>query len=499
MLQLRNIHKTFGSVKALRGVSLSVGKGEIHAVIGENGAGKSTLMKILSGATQPDPGGVIRLEEKSWHPRNPAEGRMAGIAMIYQELNLAPHLTVEENVLLGMEISRRGIVQSQTRKVREALDWLEQSELSPGDIVGKLGIGKKQMVEIARALVADARLIIMDEPTSSLSAEDTQVLFRVIRKLREKGISVLYISHFLEEIKEICETYTVLRDGETVATGQVADTETETLISHMIGRKVDDLYPYHPHEPGEPALDVSHLSADSLSGDLSFSLRKGEILGIAGLVGAGRSETVRTIFGLEKAQNGTISVAGQPAVSAAWLSPRKALGHGLDLLSENRKEEGLALNMSIGANITLSALRSYARLGFINLRKEAESARKWIDTINVKCRDEEQSIRHLSGGNQQKACIARLLHHDSDVLFLDEPTRGIDVGSKAEIYRMIHQLAARGKAIVVISSYLPELMGICDSLAVMHRGTLSPVRPVTNWTRQEVMRYATSGTLNELI
>lgn len=500
MLQLHNIHKTFGPVKALRGVSLSIEKGEVHAIIGENGAGKSTLMKILSGASQPDRGGKMKLLGQPYHPEDPAQGRNAGIAMIYQELNLARHLTIEENILLGMESTRWGFVRNQSAKIREALDWLEQYDLAPQMKVGDLSIGKKQMVEIARALVADSKIVIMDEPTSSLSAEDTQALFRVIRRLKEKGISVLYISHFLEEIKEICDRFTVLRDGETVATGEVSTTEIDTLITHMVGRSVEELYPAIPHQQGEVVLAVNGLrGTEDLPDGISFSLHRGEIMGIAGLVGAGRSETIRTIFGLDKAQNGKVKIAGHPSISATWLNPRKALNQSLDLLSENRKEEGLALNMSISANITLSALHRYARMGFVRLKEEAAATEEWVKTMNIKCRDGSQAIQNLSGGNQQKACIARLLHHNSDIFFLDEPTRGIDVGSKAEIYRIIQELAAKGKAIVVVSSYLPELLGICDTLAVMHRGKLSQIRPLTNWPRQEVMRFATSGIINETI
>ncbi|MDX2248491.1 MAG: sugar ABC transporter ATP-binding protein [Bacteroidia bacterium] len=500
MLQLYNIHKTFGPVRALRGVSLAVRQGEVHAIIGENGAGKSTLMKILSGASQPDRGGWMKLMGQPWQPQNPAEGRSAGIAMIYQELNLAPHLTIEENILLGVESARWGFVRNQRSKVREVLDWLEQYDLSPETKVSQLSIGKKQMVEIARALIAEAQIVIMDEPTSSLAAEDTQTLFRAIRRLKERGISVLYISHFLEEIKEICDRYTVLRDGETVASGEVAGTEMETLITHMVGRSVEELYPAIPHAKGEVVLQVKNLTGAAETPDgISFSLHRGEILGIAGLVGAGRSETIRTLFGLEKAQNGSVIIAGRPEIRVTWLDPLKALHQKLDLLSENRKEEGLALNMSIAANISLSALNRYRRKGFLQLRQETKTTDEWIKTLNIKCRDGNQPIQNLSGGNQQKACIARLLHHNSDVFFLDEPTRGIDVGSKAEIYRLIQELAAQGKTIVVVSSYLPELLGICDTLAVMHKGKLSPVRSTENWTGQEVMRFATSGTINETI
>lgn len=494
LLHLEGISKSFGPVLALRDVSLNVRAGEIHAVIGENGAGKSTLMKVLSGAHAPDTGTIL-LGGEPYQPDSPAAGRAAGIAMIYQELVLAPHLTIEENILLGVEQSTFGFVKQQKALVREALAFLEQDELGPDMPVHTLSLGKQQLVEIARALVIDARVVIMDEPTSSLTAADAQALFRVIRRLRDKGIAVIYISHFLEEIKEICDHYTVLRDGETVAAGNVQDTTIRQLIEHMIGRSVEELYPSLPHAIGEPVLEVRGLAGAPYPRDVSFVLRRGEILGISGLVGAGRSETIRSLFGLDVVTDGQVKIKGRPEINATWLDPSRALRGDLDLLSENRKEEGLALNLSIASNITLSALGRHTKNGFIHLRKEFETANDWIGKLRIKSRDAGQAISSLSGGNQQKACIARLLHHDSDILFLDEPTRGIDVGSKAEIYRLIQELAQQGKSIVVVSSYLPELLGVCDTLAVMYRGQMSPVRPVKEWDEHEIMLYATSGAL----
>jgi ribose transport system ATP-binding protein len=496
LLHLAGISKAFGPVQALREVSLHVRAGEIHALIGENGAGKSTLMKVLSGAHAPDTGTLV-LGGKPYRPTSPAAGRAAGIAMIYQELVLAPHLTVEENILLGLEKTRFGFVQKQRALVREALDFLEQEQLDPGVPVHTLSLGKQQLVEIARALVIDAQVVIMDEPTSSLTAADAQALFRVIRRLRDKGISVIYISHFLEEVKELCDRYTVLRDGQTVATGDVANTSIRHLIEHMIGRSVEELYPSLPHPIGEPVLEVQELTGAPYPREVSFRLHRGEILGISGLVGAGRSETIRSLFGLDVVRDGRVKIKGYPEINATYLNPNRALRQDLDLLSENRKEEGLALNLSIAANITLSALHRHTTSGFINLRDEYEAANRWIEKLRVKSRDPHQAISGLSGGNQQKACIARLLHHDSDILFLDEPTRGIDVGSKAEIYRLIQELAQQGKALVVVSSYLPELLGVCDTLAVMYRGQLSPVRPVKEWTEHDIMLFATSGTMDE--
>lgn len=492
LLRLENMVKSFGPVKALRQVNLQVQEAEVHGLVGENGAGKSTLMKVLSGAHQPD-SGTMYLNGQEYKPTSPAKGRLAGIAMIYQELMLAPHLTVEENILLGLEKTKFGFLQNQKQKVHEALTWLGQENMHPEAPVNQLSIGKQQLVEIARALVTDARVVIMDEPTSSLTAADAQALFEVIRRLKEKGISVIYISHFLEEVFAVCDQYTVLRDGETVATGNLTDISAAGLIRHMIGRSVDELYPAIPHQPGETVLQVDNLVTHPYHKTISFSLRRGEILGISGLVGAGRSEVIRSIFGLEKVRQGQVKVKNKSYLQAVYLNPNQALKADLDLLSENRKEEGLALNLSIATNLTLSALKKYARNGLVNLNQEQEGATHWMQQLQVKSQDAQQPISSLSGGNQQKVCIARLLHHNSDILFLDEPTRGIDVGSKAEIYRLIQTLASQGKAIVVVSSYLPELLGICDTLGVMYRGQLSNIKPVTHWTEDAIMHFATSG------
>ncbi|QMU31628.1 sugar ABC transporter ATP-binding protein [Adhaeribacter radiodurans] len=493
LLSLENISKSFGPVKALKNVSLQVAQGEVHALIGENGAGKSTLMKVLSGAYTPD-SGTMHLDGQLYAPASPAAGRQSGIAMIYQELTLAPHLSIEENIMLGLERTSFGFVKKQQQKVKEALDWLGQGHLNPDMPVNRLSLGKQQLVEIARALVIESRVVILDEPTSSLTAEDARALFNVIRKLKENNISVIYISHFLEEVMEVADRFTVIRDGESITSGNIAEVTIPEIIRHMIGRSVEELYPQISHSIQEPLLEVRNLVTAPYHKEITFNLRKGEILGISGLVGAGRSETIRSIFGLEKVRNGQVKIKSHPELNAVYINPGKALATEMDLLSENRKEEGLALNLSVATNITLSALNKYSKFGLLNLSQEYETATEWSEKLRIKCRDPKQAIGRLSGGNQQKACIARLLHHDSDILFLDEPTRGIDVGSKAEIYRLIQTLAVEGKAIVVVSSYLPELLGVCDTLAVMYRGQMSDIKPVSAWTEHDIMLYATSGT-----
>lgn len=497
ILRLEDIHKSFGPVQALRGVSMEAYPGEVHGLVGENGAGKSTLMKVLSGVHQPDAGRMV-LEGRTYAPRDPLAGRAAGISMIYQELALAPHLTVEENITLGAENARMGFIEPRTTEVERVLADLGQEGIEPDTAVSRLSIGKQQLVEIGRALLLKARVVVMDEPTSSLAADDTRALFEAIERMKRQGVAVIYISHFLEEVTEICDRYTVIRDGQMISTGLVRETTVEQIIHDMVGRSVDELFPDNEHEIGEPILHVGGLiGRGGIPRGVGFTLRRGEILGIAGLVGAGRSETVRALFGLEEAEDGRVSIRGQDALRASWIDPTTALREGMDILSENRKEEGLALNLPLLFNMTLSDLRRYSRWGFMNLTRERNDGSQWIKALGIRARSEDQRADELSGGNQQKVCLARLLQQDNDILFLDEPTRGIDIGSKAEIYRLIHRLAERGKAIVMISSYLPELQGICDTLGVMFKGRLSPVRPIDEWTEHSIMRFATSGEMTE--
>jgi len=495
LLELTGISKTFGGTRALHKVDLTVRRGEVHALIGENGAGKSTLMKTLSGAIRADEGAIL-FKGRPVTIDSPAAGHATGIAMIYQELNLAPHLTVEENLTLGIERSTCGFVRRRHDKIQRALDLLGHADMPLNVPVRSISIGLQQVVEIARALISDAEVIIMDEPTSSLSEADTRRLFSVIRRLSGSGIAIIYISHFLEEVTEIADTYTVLRDGESVGTGSVSSTDIPHLIGLMIGRTLTEMFPRTDHTTGDVVVAVEGLTGDTLPQDVSFDLHRGEILGIAGLVGAGRSETLRCIFGLENARKGRLHVTGERPMQIHYMNPNRALSMNVGFLSENRKDEGLATAMSVAANTTLSTLARFAAmkgLGLLSLRKETESVEKLVGELNIRCRGPNQLVSSLSGGNQQKVALARMLEQDSSIVLLDEPTRGIDVGSKVEIYRLIGRLAAQGKAIVFVSSYLPELMGVCDSLAVMHRGRMSPVKPVDEWTEHEIMQVATSG------
>ena len=489
-LQMRGIAKRFGSTQALRGIDLDLLPGEVHALVGENGAGKSTLMKVLSGAEQPGAGTMI-FDGKPFAPRDPHEARQAGIAMVYQELTLAPHLSVEANILLGQEASRFGFLNKQAdrKRVEDVLALLEHSEIRPDTAVAELNPAACQLVEIARALLTDVRLLVLDEPTSALSRADAERLFALIRRLKQRGVTIVYISHYLEEIEAIADRFTVLRDGQSVGSGHVREVARERIIEQMVGRRLEDQYPRVPHSIGEPVLSVEFLHGIVLPKGTSFKLRRGEILGIAGIIGAGRTELLRAIFGLDAVKSGMVIVD-------AVASPRSAEGRieqGVGLLSEDRKTEGLALDQGIDDNLTYSWLKPYARFGLLDRSRRAAAVNDWLTKLNVRCRDAEQPVGELSGGNQQKVALGRLLHQQADILLLDEPTRGVDVASKAEIYRLIGDLAAQGKAILIVSSYLPELLGICDTLAVMCRGVLSPVRPVNEWTAEQVMAFATGG------
>lgn len=487
-LRMRGIAKRFGSTQALRGVDLDLLPGEVHALIGENGAGKSTLMKILSGAESPD-AGSMQFDGQRYSPRDPHAARKAGVAMVYQELTLAPHLSVEANVLLGQETSRFGFLNKQPdrKRVEDALRLLEHSEIHPEATVADLSSAACQLVEIARALLTDVRLLVLDEPTSALTRADAERLFALVRRLKLRGVTVVYISHFLEEIKAIADRFTVLRDGHSVGSGIVREVARERIIEQMVGRPLEDQYPKISHSIGETILAVESLTGSTLPCGASLTLHRGEILGIAGIIGAGRTELLRSVFGLDAVKSGRVIVK-------SIARPRTASGRieqGVGLLSEDRKAEGLALDQGIDDNLTYSALKPYERFGLLNRSKRAEAVNDWLTKLNVRCRDAEQPVGELSGGNQQKVALGRLLHQQADVLLLDEPTRGVDVASKAEIYRLIGELAAQGKAILIVSSYLPELLGICDSLGVMCRGILSVIRPVKEWSAEQVMAYAT--------
>lgn len=491
LLEMRGVEKRFGAVAALGGVDLDVGRGEVHALVGENGAGKSTLMKVLSGVYAPD-AGSMRFDGAAYAPRKPADALARGVAMVYQELNLAPDLSVAQNLMLGRETARFGWLRRREdqRTVRRVLDVIAHPDVVPDRRVADLGSGARQLVEIGRALVGEAKLVILDEPTSALSAEETETLYEVIRRLTERGVSIVYISHFLEEVKRVANRFTVLRDGVTVASGSVAQTTIPEIVEAMVGRSLDEIYPRVPHERGEVLLTIDGLSGAPLPRGASLTLHRGEILGIAGLVGAGRTELLRALFGLAAVSDGRVTIGG---ATDRGRGVRARIAQGFGLVSEDRKVEGLALSRSVAENLTLSNGAPFTKLGWIDMRARARATQRWIRELGVKARAPDQVVGELSGGNQQKIAIARLLHQDADVLLLDEPTRGIDVGSKVEVYRLIGELAAEGKAILMVSSYLPELLGICDRIAVMHRGGLGEARDASEWTDVELLDVATRG------
>ena len=491
VLRMAGVSKSFGATRALDDVSFELGRGEVHALIGENGAGKSTLMKILSGALAPD-AGRMEIDGRPYAPSGPGDGLRSGVSMIYQELTLAPHLTVAENIMLGREVHAAGWLdrRARARKVREALELVHHPEIAPDVPVGRLSVGAKQVVEIARALLNKSRILVMDEPTSSLPLEDSQRLFEIVRGLKDQGVSVIYISHFLEEVQRVADRFTVLRDGRSVGSGRMEGARLEDIIQLMVGRELTQLIPRVEHDVGGTVLAVDGLKGTRMAAPVSLTLARGEILGVAGLIGSGRTETLRALFGLDEVEGGAIVVSG---AALAGRTPWTRIGRGLGLLSEDRQGEGLALNMSLADNITLSDLSPYRRRGFLRLTRQRRSASDLIGKLQIKARGPAQAVSDLSGGNQQKVALARLLHQKAAVFLLDEPTRGIDVVSKSQIYEWIGRLAREGKAVLFVSSYLPELLGISDTIAVFHRGALVESRPVAAWDAASLMAAATVG------
>ena len=487
-LRLSRIRKAFGATQALRDVSVEIAGGEVHALVGENGAGKSTLMNVLSGGCAAD-GGVMELDGTPYAPRDTLEARRRGVAMIHQELSLAPHLSVWENIMLGAEPQRVGWLNRREAKAqaRAALARLGYDHLALDRRAGGFSIAEQQIIEIARALRTEPRVLIMDEPTSSLAQADTERLFAVIRQLCDHGVSVIYISHFLEEITRLAGRYTVLKDGQSVGSGEVAGTTQAQLIRLMVGREVTELYPVRAAQSGQTVLEVRGLKAGSRLRQADLTVAAGEIVGVAGLIGAGRTELVSALFGLDKSTGGTVVLEGRDVTGR---TPGEGWRAGLGFLSEDRKEEGLMLALSVAENTVLPKLGKFGRLGWLNRRGMESAAGGWIERLGVKARGPAQCVAELSGGNQQKVALARLLEYPARIFLLDEPTRGIDVGSKAQIYELIAGLAREGRAVVLVSSYLPELFGMCDRIAVMRRGELVDCLPRGAWTEHSLMAAA---------
>ena len=474
VLEMRHISKTFGPIRALQDVSLLVHAGELHALMGENGAGKSTLMKVLSGAYRPDPGGNILIDGTPVATGDPIKARAQGIAVIYQELSLAPNLSVAQNIFLGNEPRRFGIVDREqcNRRAGEIIARLGVT-FSARTPVASLSLGERQLVEIARALSTNARIIVMDEPTTSLTSRETDRLFEVIATLKSQGIAIIYISHRMEEVYQLADRVSVLRDSGYVGTLDRSDLNASRLVSMMVGRDLSTFYKKDHRPPDEKravALSVRGMSDGNLVKNCSFDLHKGEVLALAGLVGSGRTELARLIFGADRRTSGTLELGGKPI---SIDSPREALDAGIAYLTEDRKQLGLFLDMSISDNISMGVLAMDAKAGGLRDFNAAERrAAKAVSDLSIRTRSVQANAGSLSGGNQQKVLLARLLETEPQVVILDEPTRGVDVGAKSEIYRLIDNLAKKSIAILMISSELPEVIGIADRVLVMRDGAI---------------------------
>ena len=474
ILAMRGISKSFGSVQALDGVNLELYPGEVMALVGENGAGKSTLMKILAGAQTPDEG-EISIDGQAVRVASTERAQQLRIAIIYQELNLAEHLSVAENIFVAREFrTRLGLIdfKKMNHEARDLLnDALHDTTIEPDAKVAELSLARQQMVEIAKAISLKARIIVMDEPTSSLAGNEVQALLELIDKLRDQGVAIIYVSHRLDEVFAISDRITVLRDGKVVGVQEAAATSQEKIITMMVGRKLEDMYGEAAETRSDNvALEVRGLSQGERLHDVDFHVREGEILGMAGLIGAGRTELMRAVFGADGFDEGEVLVEGRKVKID---SPRKAAAEGIGYVPEDRKLQGLFLNMSVRENVSAASTRGISSRGFIKFRKDRELAEKAIEQLHVRAASIEQSVGGLSGGNQQKVVLAKWLAVRPKVLILDEPTRGVDVGAKVEIYSVIREMAREGIAIVVICSELPEVLGLSDRIVVMREGRVA--------------------------
>jgi ribose transport system ATP-binding protein len=488
LLSMRGIVKSFPGVRALRGVDLELHSGEVLALVGENGAGKSTLIKVLAGAILPD-AGEIRLHDRAAHFANPLDARRAGIAVIYQEFNLAPTLTAIENIFLGQEPARAGFVRRSEER-RRAADLFARLGVSVATDTPcrELTVAQQQLVEIARALALDARIVVMDEPSATLTPQEVERLFGIIRDLRTRGIGIIYVSHRLEEIFAIADRVLVMRDGAAIDCRPIGEATREELIRLMVGRRLEEEFPKRQVQIGSPRLVVRGLARGRKVRDVSFSIRRGEVVGLTGLVGAGRTETARLIFGADRKEAGDIELDGR---RLDIRSPRDAIRAGIALLTEDRKGQGLVLAQSVRDNFALPNLDRFSLLGFVRRRGERQALARRIEALRIRLADPEQPVGNLSGGNQQKVVLAKWLDRNCEVLLFDEPTRGIDVGAKVEIYRLINELAASGRAILLISSELPEVLGMSDRVLVMHEGRLTgEITQVDRATQEDIMRLA---------
>lgn len=491
-LQMSHITKRFPGVLALSNVDFALRKGEVHALLGENGAGKSTLMKILSGVYQPDEGNII-FEDQAVSFANPLSAQKAGITIIHQEFNLFPELTVEDNIFIGREFCKNNRWRLDEKQQRQAaIDILQKLNLNiaPDTLVADLTVAQQQMVEIAKAISVNAKILIMDEPTAALTETEIDSLFQVTRLLKEQGTGIVYISHRLEELALIADRATVMRDGQFIATVDYDAVKISDLIAMMVGRDLGNIYPRRePLSQHKPVLEVSGLTRKGVLNNIDFTLHQGEILGFAGLMGAGRTELARAIFGADPIDSGTITLNGKATVVK---DIPDAIKQGISYLTEDRKKEGLALGLSVERNIMLGNYPEYSdRYGNVDSKRCQQTSQEQVKALRIKTPHLEQAALNLSGGNQQKIIIARWVCKDTDILIFDEPTRGIDVGAKLEIYELMNRLVAKGKSIIMISSELPEVLGMCDRILVMRSGRITGELASDDATQEKIMQYAT--------
>lgn len=489
ILQVRGLTKTFAGIKALNNVQMNLRKGEVHALMGENGAGKSTFMKILSGLESPD-SGEIRLYGQLLTNRTVREAQRNGISMIHQEILAVPELTVAQNIFLGREVTNwlPGWLDNRSINKQAALLLAHLGvTINAREKMKNLSVAEQQMVEIAKAISHDAKVIIMDEPTSALSHREVTVLFRLIAELKEKGIAIIYISHKMEEITQLADTITVLRDGNYIGTHPASELDTHSLINMMVGREIDTLFPEASSTVGKDVLLVRNLTRAGAFSTINFSVQEGEILGIGGLMGAGRTELARALFGLERPDSGEIHIQGK---LVSITSPQEAIQNGIGYVSEDRKGWGFIPELSVQQNLTLASLPAYTKGMFIDAKRETDSADRMIRELRIKTAGPDQKVAHLSGGNQQKVVIGKMLLALPTLVILDEPTRGIDVGAKVEIYKLIRQLAAEGVAVIIISSELPELLGLSDRILVLEKGKQTALLTREEASPEVILRYA---------
>jgi ribose transport system ATP-binding protein len=494
VLTVAGAGKTY-TVPVLAGIDLTLNAGEVLALTGENGAGKSTLSKIISGLVVPS-AGVMHYRGQPYAPASRSEAEALGVRMVMQELNLLPTLTIAENLFLNRLPAVKGIGWISRKRLREdarvAMARVGLEALDPDALVSELGIGHQQLVEIARNLIGDCRVLILDEPTAMLTGREVDLLFHQVERLKRDGVSIVYISHRLEELARISDRVAVLRDGRLVSVGPIADYSTDRLVAQMVGRDLGETIDLGERKIGAPMLRVDKISAGTAVKDVSFSVRSGEIFGISGLIGSGRTELLRAIFGADPKDSGTVAI-GTAAQPVEIRSPTDAVRHGMALITEDRKSEGLMLPQSIASNIALNNFDAVSRFGWIDGGRERALAKRYIEAMRIRCSGPQQTVGELSGGNQQKVVIGRWLERDADVLLFDEPTRGIDVGAKFEIYALLGEEAKKGKALVVVSSELRELMLICDRIGVMSAGQMVRIFARDEWTQDDLLAAAFSG------